>query len=443
MKPCLAALGLGLIACQAAARTYNVRDFGASGTGADDTTAIQNAINAATATTGHGETVLIPAGRYRLSRTLRIPARSQGVNLAGEGKTRTVLYRNTDYGDTLVVGDPASFAAENVSLTGLWFYHDYGGYENLQSPATMQWKPQTGAHLVAYGMTRGKVSDCQFWNMPCQLDFRGGAVTEVSHCTLRGSWDHAHPELQVTTENIKLRRSPLGQVPTDFRLVNNNLVGYLSPPRRVTYGTWSGDLSENAGPLAGIRILAGEVVQIQGGNIGGTNDSNLIIQATASIPLLNIFVSGVFFDSARQAGIKILNPDGAGNAYNVHINGNTFIGQENGDSAIWVGPEHAAMPPVAGLMIMGNLMLSLVKSPIVIHSGAGVTIRGNQIRDWNTRGGYLGDPRQASALYLAPAARLVSIQGNDLGGGNFLSHSAATSISATTAFPIPPLRPRS
>lgn len=54
---------------------------------ADDTDAVQKALDAARGKTGHG-LVFLPSGRYRLSRTLLVPS---GVRLFGVGATRPVL----------------------------------------------------------------------------------------------------------------------------------------------------------------------------------------------------------------------------------------------------------------------------------------------------------------------------------------------------------------
>lgn len=59
----------------------NVLDYGAVGNGvADDTSAIQSALNAASATTFRD--VLLPAGNYLISSTIEIP---EGVSLIGQG----------------------------------------------------------------------------------------------------------------------------------------------------------------------------------------------------------------------------------------------------------------------------------------------------------------------------------------------------------------------
>jgi hypothetical protein len=69
------------------AMTWNVKtDFGAAGDGVtDDTTAIQNAINAARVQVSGGE-VLIPTGKYRVTQTLVI-SQAAGFIIRGEGCT--------------------------------------------------------------------------------------------------------------------------------------------------------------------------------------------------------------------------------------------------------------------------------------------------------------------------------------------------------------------
>jgi hypothetical protein len=79
----------GIWATDAAAAVFNVRlaPYSATGNGVtDDTTAVQNAINAAVAA-GGGE-VYFPAGTYKLSATLTITA---SVTVRGEGQRTSVL----------------------------------------------------------------------------------------------------------------------------------------------------------------------------------------------------------------------------------------------------------------------------------------------------------------------------------------------------------------
>src|SRR6266403_5497165 len=77
------------------ADVFNVKDFGAKGDGStDDTTAIQNAINAAM-TTGvnslGGAIVFFPPGQYKVTASLVDTAAPGGTNiqLIGSGRTNT------------------------------------------------------------------------------------------------------------------------------------------------------------------------------------------------------------------------------------------------------------------------------------------------------------------------------------------------------------------
>src|SRR3954466_5727071 len=84
----------------------NVRsEFGAVGDGrADDTAALQRALDALVAS---GSMALyIPAGRYRITRTLTLPRRAardpRGVNIQGEDPARTALVWEGARGGTML-----------------------------------------------------------------------------------------------------------------------------------------------------------------------------------------------------------------------------------------------------------------------------------------------------------------------------------------------------
>jgi len=77
---------------------FNVKNYGAIGNGTtDDTTAIQDAIDAAEA--NGGGLVLLPPGTYLVSDTLIVD--NHGVRIIGSGMWNTTIKRTTDYGDTL------------------------------------------------------------------------------------------------------------------------------------------------------------------------------------------------------------------------------------------------------------------------------------------------------------------------------------------------------
>ena len=101
------------------AKTFNVRDYGATGTGrGDDGPAIQKAIGAAVA--AKGGTVLVPAGRYLVRQTVTIPASStDSLYVTGEGKRDRVIYGEGSSIDAVVrVGVERGRSASAAPPTG-------------------------------------------------------------------------------------------------------------------------------------------------------------------------------------------------------------------------------------------------------------------------------------------------------------------------------------
>jgi len=93
---------------------YNVRAYGAVGNGTtDDTTAIQNACNAAN--TAGGGTVLLPPGTYALAGTVSVPSH---VALTGPGATLRRTGAAT--GPLLSVGAFGGAASVASALSSLW-----------------------------------------------------------------------------------------------------------------------------------------------------------------------------------------------------------------------------------------------------------------------------------------------------------------------------------
>lgn len=131
---CLAALCL--CACALAAdSSFNVKDFGAIGDGkADDTAAIQAALTKAK-DAGRGASVTLPAGNYRVTKTLTIEnclltGLSNGGWPADRGPMPTLLVDHTD--------GPCILALSAASLHGLNFQYDHKGQEARKFGPTVQ-----------------------------------------------------------------------------------------------------------------------------------------------------------------------------------------------------------------------------------------------------------------------------------------------------------------
>lgn len=104
--------------------TYNVKDYGAIGNNiADDTTAIQSAISAASA---GGGTVFFPAGTYKITAALNITTNNQDPaqrpHLLGEGPGGSVIIQSSSVNGINVTGsatNPNSYVTiQGLSLVG-------------------------------------------------------------------------------------------------------------------------------------------------------------------------------------------------------------------------------------------------------------------------------------------------------------------------------------
>ena len=90
---------------------FNVKDYGAVGNAStDDTTSIQNAINAASG----GGTVYFPPGNYRITSVLNIT--NWGVNLVGSGQFASQLYQTNSGSGMLYFNNVAGCSLSNLSF---------------------------------------------------------------------------------------------------------------------------------------------------------------------------------------------------------------------------------------------------------------------------------------------------------------------------------------
>ncbi|HEX3786092.1 MAG TPA: glycosyl hydrolase family 28-related protein [Pseudonocardiaceae bacterium] len=172
---------------------YNVKDYGATGNGStDDTTAVQNAINAAS--TAGGGTVWFPAGTYMVTPTtspaLNVP--SDGIKLVGASRKKSVLKKTAN-------GVLLSMSGPSTDTTGATHLH----YCSLES-MTLHGNSKSGLILQLYyaddlvfrdvytlGNTDTAVDTAEFWDSRfenCVWESCGGGIgTSTPSIFLRNS----------------------------------------------------------------------------------------------------------------------------------------------------------------------------------------------------------------------------------------------------------------
>lgn len=400
---------------------FNVKDYGAVGDGlTDDTEAIQSTINAASSVVGKGRTVYFPSGLYKVSNTLKISGNTSGLNLIGDGEVRSRIWRNTDYGNTLEIGEATGYGCEAMTISGLYFWHDFGAGFDATNPSTMLNKPTRGAHICLYNPIRLYMHDCFVANMPINVIVHGSTKCLFQHNTFLGLYDPNNTELQVTSDNVlfvKSQSEATGYlIPTDVKFRDNEITGYLSAKEDITYGTATVNSPRNIGALYGLHITACEVFQISGGNIGGQNYG--IFLNSGNDAFLSVDIHDVFFDGQSQNAIIVSEEPGtAGTVSGLNIFNNHFIGQKNSYHAIWIGAEsNRAVPNAIGLTITGNVIRNYEGHCIALFRAENAVIANNIISDFNCSNGFADSVFDAVGIYVGNVKNL-NINGNNFGGG--------------------------
>ncbi|MGY1604188.1 glycosyl hydrolase family 28-related protein [Geodermatophilus sp. SYSU D00815] len=157
------ALGWLATATPAAAVTLNARDFGATGNGTtDDTAAVQRLVDATARQAAVG---VLPAGTYRCTRSLLLPARAQlqlasGARLLKDWATTPGLanafLRNRDFAvrsDGVRITGPGTIGARDHSRTGVIVA--LHGHDVVLQDLTID--TYAGGQAVMYAGDRGRV----------------------------------------------------------------------------------------------------------------------------------------------------------------------------------------------------------------------------------------------------------------------------------------------
>jgi polygalacturonase len=246
--------------------TVNVRDFGAVGDGvADDTAAIQAAINAIGASGGY---VYLPAGIYRTTSTITIT--SNKTRIQGQGNNTTIT-RSTDYGDTIVfTGDTAT--GERLFDVGI---------SDIQITSTGL--TTSGAHIKAEGVWRMTIKNIYVQDGFIGFDFRGLVAANISNIylvftSLFGGSATGRKYMVFRNAAAAFSTSAIrnGDVfITDFNLRGNT----------------SNQITE-----FGLEIISADGLWFENGHIGNTSSANIFINGSTSEMINLVFFSNVMSD---------------------------------------------------------------------------------------------------------------------------------------------------
>lgn len=339
--------GTGAVATTVQTRlrqTLSVKDFGATGDGStDDTTAIQNALNA-----GSGRTVYFPAGTYRISTTLVIKTKT---TVLGDGINKSIIKLTSGFSasttairNDIVTGTANVYYDTDIELCGLTFDG------NNNSTRTSE--------LLGFA----KILNLTFKNCAVQNStFIGFACTAsknvvVSQCYFT---NNGRPIPSTTSAPAVWFATTAQGTPYDVRVENNYFyannwsAAYFMPVR----GSFSNNNCLNNGESTVFASDAGSYLRFENNHIAGATRSN-ISASGIELGAPYTVISGNIIESCAADGIAL------SDVQNVTIADNHIFNN---------GQEPAYYPYANGITIIGTMSSPNQPDHIQIH--------GNRIGD--------------------------------------------------------------
>jgi len=339
--------GTGATATTVQARlreTISVKDYGATGDGTtDDTTAIQNALNA-----GTGRSVYFPAGTYRISTTLLVKTKT---TLVGDGMNKSIIKLTAGFGAsvTAIRNEVISGTVDVYYDTDLEFYGlTFDGNNNASRTAEL---------FAVAKVSNVTFSNCGFQNhtfIALALTANRNMIVTECYFTNNG---RPRPST-VSAPALWVASSALG-TPYDIRVENNYFyannwsAAYFMPTR----GLFGNNNCINNGESTIFCNSTGAYLRIENNNISGAVRSNISASGIECGAPYTI-ITGNVIDSCGAEGIALTD------VQNVTIADNQIFNN---------GQEPGYFPYANGVTIIGSVSSPAQPDHIQIH--------GNRIGD--------------------------------------------------------------
>jgi parallel beta-helix repeat protein len=339
--------GTGAVATTVQARlrqSLSVKDFGATGDGStDDTTAIQNALNA-----GTGRSVYFPAGTYRISTTLLVKTKT---TLIGDGMNKSIIKLTSGFGagTTAIRNDIITGTVDVYYDTDLEFYGlTFDGNNNASRTA----------ELVAIAKVQNVTfSNCSFQNHTfIALAMTANRNMVVTECYFT---NNGRPiPSTVSAPALWIATSVLGtpydaRVENNFFYDNNWSAAYFMPTR----GSFTNNNCVGNGESTLFCNDTGAYLRIENNTITGATRSNISASGIECGSPYTVIV-GNTIDSCGAEGIAL------SDVQNVTIADNMIFNN---------GQDTAYYPFSNGITIIGSVAAPSQPDHIQIH--------GNRIGD--------------------------------------------------------------
>lgn len=366
---------------------------------------------------GGGVVGLLPGTHYPTSTWVL----DSSVELRGAGGTKTVVYRNAAYGDTIY--QETGFAR----ISGIFFMH---GTLDAAGSTALDFRLTDGsAHIHLKNTQDSLVRDCIVWRMPYGMISDGGINTRVENCWFMGVWDKQVPAKQEGLADIYWTGTTQhGQL---AKVLNCYMSGAAGPTRPTTYTDGATSVTvdrvSNIGAQSNMLIDSLEDMDISGTYFGRSAYS--LLHFTPNNITADVRVNHCFFDNAgdgadsRQILVDALLPNRS--ILGMSVTACTFNGEYDTNNALVVaGSVTDGSPTVINLAFTGNTLFAHTGTPVVLFGVGAGNVTGNTITNWNSVGAALPSSTSATSaapVYVGPRSYGVNVQGNTLGGGGNLA----------------------
>ena len=273
---------------------FNVKDYGAKGDEiTNDTTAIQNAINAASS--AGGGTVYLPPGIYRISSTLTLPA---NVNFIGSGRASTMIRplpgmnapvlsateTDTDMSktiqgftincDTLTAGNDAILLTDqsHITVREVWIANNQGVGIHMKIGTSNSVHSSLFEKVTVYGSTIGIYNENGNANLflKCYINYASSVGIK---CTGNVNWF-----IGLTMENMAATATSMIEINGNDNVVENSYLGdNINNVNGVVISPISGTIRGNVLRNLAIDLLFGEQFAVSVSNAMDTVIQNLSV----------------------------------------------------------------------------------------------------------------------------------------------------------------------